>query len=166
MYLSGFDNLALFHISGTSNFLSDAFSRMFAGQAMDMGMAVPKSSLEKFGPTPLPQGSVINPDALRYLLQQPPDTSLYKETHIKKKIICPTSLATEVIQNLDGFTTEEKVIRAALLGYDPSMQDDYFWNKESKSTGMSESKFRDYNRKYKLESIRDHLQILCTRLET
>ena len=165
MYLSGFDNLALFHISGTSNFLSDAFSRMFAGQAMDMGMAVPKSSLEKFGPTPLPQGSVINPDALRYLLQQPPDTSLYKETHIKKKIICPTSLATEVIQNLDGFTTEEKVIRAALLGYDPSMQDDYFWNKESKSTGMSESKFRDYNRKYKLESIRDHLQILCTRLE-
>ena len=166
MYLSGFDNLALFHISGTSNFLSDAFSRMFAGQAVDMGMAVPKSSLEKFGPTQLPEGSVINPDALKYLLQQPPDTSLYKETHVKKKVICPTSLAAEVVKNLDGFTTEEKVIRAALLGYDPSMQDDYFWNKESNATGMSEAKFRDYSRKYKLESIRDHLQVLCARMES
>ena len=166
MYLSGFDNLALFHISGSSNFLSDAFSRMFAGQSMDMGIAIPQATLEKFGPTRLPQGSVINPDALRFLLQQPPDASLYKETHVKKKIICPTSLAAEVVQNLEGFTTEEKVIRAALLGYDPNMRDDYFWNKETSMTGMTETKFRDYTRKYKLESIRDHLQVLCARLET
>ena len=164
MYLSSFDNLALFHISGSSNFLSDSFSRMFAGQSVDMGLNVPKEALEKFGPSQLPEHSVINPDALRSLLQQPPDTSQYKKTHVRKKIICPASLATEVVDNLEGFTTEEKVIRAALLGYDPGMKTDYFWNKEARTGNMTRKKFRDYEKKYKLEAIRDNLQILCSRV--
>ena len=37
MFLSSFDNLALFHISGTSNFLRDSFSQMFAGKSVDIG---------------------------------------------------------------------------------------------------------------------------------
>ena len=161
LFLLSFDNLVLFHITGTSNFLSDSFIPMFARQLVEMSASVTKAVLERFGPTQLPENSVINPEALPYLLKQPPNRSQYESTHIRKKFVCTISLAAEIVDNLNSYTTEEKVIMAALLGYDPQMMNDFYWDIEAQKGGMTEKNFKDYSRKYKLEAIRDNLQVLC-----
>ena len=72
-YLSSFDNVSFFHISRSSNFLSDSLTHQWSGTQIQIENQLQKSELEKASKINTPDGTIIKPHQIKQLLCEPLD---------------------------------------------------------------------------------------------
>ena len=160
-YISSFDDISFFHISGSSNFLSDSLTRQWSGTQIQIENQLNKSDLEKVNKIDTPDGTIIKPNQIKQLLCEPLDENKYKRTTVVKKINNPNNIAHTIINNLSDFTAEEHVIRASTHEFNENMKNHSFWLNETNKKSFTKTDFDNYKKKYKLDALRDTLTALC-----
>lgn len=154
-YVCGFGNVAMAHIEGKANFISDALSRQYGSVKTRLPAAMNKEQMEKYPKLGMKQWDVIYPDTLAEVILGAVEEYVAPNKLIKT-VYDPQTDIPALEKVFANSVTEQAVFDAATKGFSAVDPKHYLWQKESKKKDkiFSEAEFKAYYDKHKLEELK------------
>ena len=175
-YVCGFGNVAMAHIEGKGNFISDALSRQYGSVKARLPAAMNKEQMEKYPKLEMKQWDTIYPDTLAEVILGKVEEYVAPNKLIKT-VYDPQTDIPALEKIFAHSVTEQAVFDAATKGFSAVDPNHWLWQKESKKKDkiFSEAEFKAYYDKHKLgelktaygkaETAANWIEVVCNNIE-